>query len=133
MRSLPVVERKGFLTMPRTILAVKYRKRIQALVDALRSKKYKQTTRALRDKNGYCCLGVACDVYRKRVRKGKWKRFKFLDCGHYLSQIVQEYYGFPDANPVLRIDEKSDFAAHFNDEGATFEDIASGFEDKFLR
>ena len=31
-------------------------------VAALRSGLYAQTTCALRDKNGYCCLGVYCDI-----------------------------------------------------------------------
>lgn len=30
---------------------------------ALRSGKYSQTTDALRDERGFCCLGVLCDVY----------------------------------------------------------------------
>ena len=32
------------------------------LVAALRSGKYKQCTGALRKDDGFCCLGVACDV-----------------------------------------------------------------------
>lgn len=31
-------------------------------LDALRSGKYAQTRGHLRDKNGFCCLGVLCDV-----------------------------------------------------------------------
>lgn len=31
-------------------------------LDALRSGKYKQTKQMLRDKQGFCCLGVGCDV-----------------------------------------------------------------------
>jgi hypothetical protein len=34
-------------------------------VRALRSGRYKQTTGSLCTHEGYCCLGVACDVYRK--------------------------------------------------------------------
>lgn len=30
---------------------------------ALRSGKYKQTKRFLQDNNGFCCLGVACDIF----------------------------------------------------------------------
>ena len=32
-------------------------------VKALRSGKYKQTREALQDKDGYCCLGVACKEF----------------------------------------------------------------------
>lgn len=31
-------------------------------INALDSGKYKQTKKTLQDKNGYCCLGVGCDV-----------------------------------------------------------------------
>lgn len=41
------------------------RKLIKAWVKALRSGRYKQTTGCLGDKDGYCCLGVACEVVRK--------------------------------------------------------------------
>lgn len=34
----------------------------QKWVDALRSGKYNQGYRVLQNGNGYCCLGVACDV-----------------------------------------------------------------------
>lgn len=32
------------------------------LVAALRSGNYQQTTKVLKDENGFCCLGVACDI-----------------------------------------------------------------------
>ena len=32
-------------------------------VDALRSGKYTQTKRHLSDNDGFCCLGVACDIF----------------------------------------------------------------------
>ena len=34
-------------------------------VKALRSGEYDQTRRALHDKNGFCCLGVLCDLHSK--------------------------------------------------------------------
>ena len=42
-----------------------------AWIKALRSGKFKQTTGTLQDRNGYCCLGVACEVV---IPKGKKKR-----------------------------------------------------------
>lgn len=36
-------------------------------VKALRSGKYKQAKEVLSDRKGYCCLGVACEVYQKKV------------------------------------------------------------------
>lgn len=34
-------------------------------IEALRSGKYNQTQSRLHDNDGYCCLGVACDLYNK--------------------------------------------------------------------
>jgi len=34
---------------------------------ALRSGKYTQTNGTLANQNGYCCLGVACEVYQKYI------------------------------------------------------------------
>lgn len=36
-------------------------------VAALRSGKYKQTKYRLRDEKGYCCLGVACQVFKEQT------------------------------------------------------------------
>ena len=36
-------------------------------IEALRSGKYEQTQNNLRDVNGYCCLGVLCDVIIKET------------------------------------------------------------------
>ncbi len=42
---------------------------MQKWVKALRSGKYKQTTETLKGKNGFCCLGVLCDL----SKQGKWQ------------------------------------------------------------
>lgn len=39
------------------------KKDIQVWVKALRSGKYKQTKGTLQNNQGYCCLGVACDLF----------------------------------------------------------------------
>jgi len=39
------------------------KKQIQKWVLALRSGEYSQTTGKLQDEQGYCCLGVACDIF----------------------------------------------------------------------
>lgn len=41
-------------------------------VNALRSGKYTQTKGGLRDRNGMCCLGVLCDVFREVCHQGEW-------------------------------------------------------------
>jgi len=35
----------------------------QRWLDALRSGEYKQTMENLQDMNGFCCLGVLCDLH----------------------------------------------------------------------
>lgn len=45
---------------------------IKLWLAALRSGEYKQATGVLNNGNGFCCLGVACDVYAKQTGKGKW-------------------------------------------------------------
>ena len=39
----------------------------QKWVAALRSGEYEQTEGVLRNGNGYCCLGVLCDIYSKET------------------------------------------------------------------
>lgn len=39
------------------------KEQIEQWVSALRSGKYKQTKGALQNQDGYCCLGVACDLF----------------------------------------------------------------------
>jgi len=60
--------------------------RLNKWADALESGNYKQGRWWLRpnlvegDENGpdtFCCLGVACDLYAKNTKKGKWDGEKF--------------------------------------------------------
>lgn len=46
---------------------------VAKLVAALRSGEYKQATLKLRRDEGYCCLGVACDV----SKLGKWEKGEY--------------------------------------------------------
>lgn len=42
-------------------------------VAALRSGEFKQATgRLRRSDTGYCCLGVLCEIYRRKTGNGKW-------------------------------------------------------------
>lgn len=91
-------------------------------VKALRSGEYKQTQMALRDRNGFCCLGVACDLYaRENSLDGD------ISHGSYLSgafEPVRKWLGLSHAtglydNGVLVSD---------NDHGKTFDEIADIIE-----
>lgn len=45
---------------------------IRKWVDALRSGEYEQGTGTLHPDGQYCCLGVACEVYKQETGQGKW-------------------------------------------------------------
>ena len=100
----------------------------KAWVAALRSGEYQQTGGALRYDGGYCCLGVACDLYRKH--KGlQWVGDSFLGEELTLPLVVQEWLGLNTRDGVYTIGGDSAFALdRNNDTGQTFLDIAAIIE-----
>lgn len=46
----------------------------QKWIEALRSGQFMQTRCQLTDGVGYCCLGVACEVYRRETGRGTWQK-----------------------------------------------------------
>ena len=107
------------------------------LVEALRSGKYPQTDRALRDREGYCCLGVACDLYRKHERPDEqWKPindrlvWEFLEETGELPIEVRNWLGFATCGGrLLGYQGKYKTLMCLNDEGKNFEYIADAIED----
>ena len=113
------------------------------LVGALRSEEYKQTSGALRDADGYCCLGVACDLYRKTEDPERdWvlvdaksvidqdkldEHWEFLNTNDLLPQEVMEWLGFATRKGDLH-DGRSALST-LNDQGEGFEYIADVIED----
>ena len=105
----------------------------KAWLDELRSGKYEQGTMELRSGNAYCCLGVACELYRLSYGKGKWKE---NDSGSFLFSIGGERTGgllpvrVKDALGLTDINGHFDGGnlARINDRGATFEEIADIIE-----
>jgi hypothetical protein len=77
----------------------------QKWVDALRSGEFKQAQDSLRTtvenldeiSVGYCCLGVACEVFRRETDRGRWtgEMFQVDDCtsGTSLPGPVQDWLG----------------------------------------
>lgn len=118
----------------------------QKWVRALRSGKYFQASGALRTEDGYCCLGVLCDVYDS----SKWTLATDEDFGdesiewHYstefngfnnvmkdvLPDAVMEAAGLDLHNPEVPygIDGTKTSLAVINDSGATFKQIADLIE-----
>jgi hypothetical protein len=96
-------------------------------INALRSGQYEQASGALRNKNGYCPLGVLCDL----SKLSDWKaepnsnKFDYLNQLNYLPKEVAMWAGIND-------DERAKFNSFFivyNDyEKLTFDDFATKLE-----
>ena len=127
----------------------KLNKNAQKLVDALRSGKYKQTKHALHTvaDDGYCCLGVACDVYEKETGKtltrseqtmtigpnnGRSRRVTTFDGEPFsLPQEVQDFYNFrTDCGSFKKPIENAYSLDMLNDAGENFDTIADFIESK---
>ncbi len=62
-------------------------------VKALKSGKYTQTTDSLMDSTGFCCLGVACDLYSKEHPRSTWENGHFMGQAFTLPMVVQRWLG----------------------------------------
>ena len=120
----------------------------QKWVSALRSGKYFQATGALRNEDGFCCLGVLCDVYdsdkwvepippldEDEDDDGKWI---YADEGtNYMYEQTEvlpihiaRIAGLEHQNPEVPygVDGTMTQLAVINDNGATFAEIADLIE-----
>ena len=134
-------------------LTTEHRSRIRRWVRALRSKRYEKTEGTLRDAGGWCCLGVACDVYRKATGLGTWEvdsdgvingAFKTEnERGHgNMPNVVTEWFGLGGphrGDPFLilsRMDKDGDttsYASTLNDEkGYSLARIGDRIERSYL-
>lgn len=82
-------------------------------VKALRSGKFEQTDGTLKDKDGYCCLGVACHL---------------LGIADRALEKTTEGYGQTWLAPQGFSLEASETLASMNDDGKSFRAIASYIE-----
>ena len=102
----------------------------QKWVSALRSGEYQQTQRYLRTDNGFCCLGVLCDLYGKE-NNVEWNlannghNYEFQEEPERLPLFVVEWAGVENDNP--EICETS--LSGLNDTGSTFNEIADLIEE----
>lgn len=110
-------------------------------VNALRSGNYEQNHDGrLRNENGYCCLGVLCDLYAKENDKewgnydaGSGEGYNFEDYNDFPPQSVIEWAGLSNENPAVEVvydEEDEPFSdneplASLNDNGMSFNDIAN--------
>lgn len=104
-------------------------------VAALRSGKYPQGRRALRSNEGFCCLGVLCDLHSQEtghnweyhsIKDGRWIG-TYFSSGDTCPAEVRMWAGLTCSNPI--IDSQGAIPLSFiNDDGATFEEIANLIE-----
>lgn len=91
----------------------------------------------LKTTNGYCCLGVLCDLYVKE--KGiEWSnddnhKFSLNGLNDFLPPAVVDWAGLTNNNPdvVMSTDEQVyKTLAELNDDGYSFDDLANLIEAK---
>lgn len=120
------------------------RERIRLWVEALRSGEYVQAHGALRVDGQFCCLGVACEVFRERAGMGSWLNDGFTTGGvpetSTLPVDVSDWFGFTVDSSLLRDNPEIESptgekwaAAEANDtHDWTFAQIADAIERTYL-
>lgn len=101
---------------------------------ALRSGEYKQTEGHLKNDSGYCCLGVACELYNK-THKNKLSTFRhvngyfiFNEMAYELPDKVCKWLGLTSSAGFYRQASKTVGLSHLNDMGEPFSEIADIIE-----
>lgn len=110
-------------------------------VAALRSGEYRQTTEALRNCKGFCCLGVLVDIYLDTSpdatvkQRETWTEGEFWvphAGGYYenavLPSIVREWAGMKFSDGALG---EGKYLTAMNDTGMSFSEIADVIEDRW--
>lgn len=113
--------------------------RIRLWIEALRSGEYKQERGSLRYTDHYCCLGVACDVFLKKVGVGEWimngygSLFKLMghSTGVSWPDAVRDWFGLCLADESVLVDGKNPMYANDSLEW-TFEQIADALERRYF-
>lgn len=111
----------------------------QKWLDALRSGKYSQAQERLHTEEGFCCLGVLCEVYIKEHgldRSLMWEPGTGIDedelfifgSSTYLPTEVTNWAKVPRTGQI-RTPEKMIDLADLNDGGTTFQEIADLIEE----
>ena len=95
---------------------------------------FKQAKGHLRDGDRFCCLGVACELYRRETGKGEWGivgglRYFSLDVNEhtntYLPDVVMGWLGLTKNSGYFNGTGGIGSLAQMNDGGSSFEEIAA--------
>lgn len=108
-------------------------------VEALRSGKYQQARSRLYDGEGYCCLGVLCEVMGHKFTKQPNGSFSIAGSDSVLPDVVEEAAGMNSRNGHSRKiilygpsnARHSNLLSEANDDGATFAQIADHIENNY--
>jgi hypothetical protein len=116
----------------------------EAWLKALRSGEYQQATNRLRTNEGFCCLGVLCDIYHKQeqplYQTGWWfvkdeNYYMYNYSSAVLPVVVKEWAGLNDVDPSFGKEEEEEYSSHIlsvlNDYGKNFNQIADLIEVHF--
>jgi hypothetical protein len=117
------------------------------MVEALESGEYVQAQMRLRTEDGFCCLGVACDVASK-AGVGEWARRESEEAGWkfdtpgsiygetaVLPKAVREWLGVRHSQLALsdwEHGERAIAATTLNDDGKDFAEIAAKIREVYL-
>lgn len=115
---------------------------VKMWLDALKNGKFPQTTGCLNDGVGYCCLGVACELYNNNVKYIKMKTYEpskdqtvigYDGFSYFLPKEVQLWLGLrTDCGEHTVIDDEGRITfsslSRLNDEGSSFGEIAKIIE-----
>lgn len=113
-------------------------------IKALHSRKRKQTFGCLRDEDGFCCLGVLCDVVKGELgedwlrRPGSTESSFMAESGVLPDTVIalvgmDALHGFSNAKSGEYLDHKRRLRnlAADNDSGKSFKQIANIIERRF--
>ena len=102
---------------------------------ALRSGEFQQCQGQLSKDGGYCCLGVACEIFREELSLEKHELtsrngYSYNESYQYLPEKVREYLALNTIQGFFRKkDGKCEYLSNLNDNGKTFKEIADIIEE----
>jgi hypothetical protein len=98
-------------------------------IEALQSGEYKQGQNSLKTDDGFCCLGVLCDIYAKEMNV-PWeancaKSYYYMKGeAEFLPHLVQLWAGLSCSPEVVDENNMPVRLVHLNDSGVDFRTIA---------
>lgn len=98
-------------------------------VAALRSGEYAQSTGSLRGPEGFCCLGVLCEISKQETGFGIPENLKENCYDENIGVTVRKWAGLSkDYGDTVCINGVMDMLTEHNDNGKTFDQIADAIE-----